>query len=163
MKLSSKGSIAWSVFKNSLWNLFFLIPSFFFFCFFFFQASPFILFFLQQPLTPSFFLLYLLPMPPTNLTPFLLPTHLPPFLLPTHLPPSSYRPTFPTLVLQSLHHQQVEHLGLGRLELEEWRAWSLRSEKFGSMSLKVSTLFLFLFLFFLFWFWWAPSPTFDRS
>jgi hypothetical protein len=40
-------------------------------------------------------------------------------------------------------------LGLGSLELEEWKAWSLRSGEFGNMSLKVSTLFSFFFFFFI--------------
>jgi hypothetical protein len=89
-----------------------------------------------------------------------------PIFSPTNLNPKPYHhssyqlvylphltdPPSPTFLLQSLHHQQVECLGLGNLELEEWRAWSLRSRKFESMSLKVNTLFIFYYLFFGFGF-----------
>jgi len=55
-------------------------------------------------------------------------------------------------------------LGLRSLELEEWRAWSLKSGEFESMSLKSKQpIFFFLFFLFWFWFWWAPLPTFNKG
>ncbi len=82
-----RGQLLGQLKQFPLETVFFFIISFlrFFFKSYFFSNNPW----------SQVFFLYPLPMPPT---------YLPPFLLPTHLPPSSYQPTLPTLLLQSLHH-----------------------------------------------------------